>query len=113
MLENHQVKDIYIKIDDYPNISINAPLGHAFHVMHHELEDKKKYRSILVLDDDDHLKGISLIRDLIRAVGPDYLHKKQPDVKGNQPFNLEGMQQDLSALALIWQDGFTVKLQIS
>lgn len=110
MLDKLQVKDIFIKLDDYPNISINAPLGHAFRLMHHELEEKKKFRTILVLDDDDHLKGYLSIRDLIRAVGPDYLRKRQPDVKGNQPFNMEAMQPDLSSLALIWQDGFTVKV---
>lgn len=106
MLENHLVKDIYIKIDDYPNISVDAPIGRAFNIMHQTLEDKHKYRSILVLDDEDHLKGYLSLRDLIRAVGPDYLHKKRPDVKGHQPFNLEGLEQNLSALSLMWQEGF-------
>ena len=110
MLDKLLVKDIYIQLDEYPNISINAPLGHAFRLMHHELEERKKFRTILVLDDDDHLKGYISIRDLIRAVGPDYLRKRQPDVKGNQPFNMEGIEQDLSSLALIWQEGFTVKV---
>jgi Mg/Co/Ni transporter MgtE len=109
MIENHLVKDIYVKIDDYPNISVDAPVGHAFNVMHNVLEDKHKYRSILVLDADNHLKGYLSIRDLIRAVGPDHFHKKQPDVKGNQPFNFEGLNQDLSALSLLWQEGFSVK----
>jgi CBS domain-containing protein len=108
MLENHLVKDIYIKIDDYPNISADAPIGHAFHVMHHTLEDKNKYRSILVLDDDDRLRGYLSLRDLIRAVGPDYLQKNRPDVKGNQPFNFEGLGQNLSALSLLWQEGYNV-----
>lgn len=108
MLENRQVKDIYIKIENYPNISADAPIGHAFHIMHHTLEDKHKYRSILVLDDDDHLKGYLSMRDLIRAVGPDYLHKTRPDVKGHQPFNFEGLDQNLSALSLLWQEGFNV-----
>lgn len=110
MLDNLCVKDAYIKVDDYPNISDNAPIGHAIHIMHHVLEDQSKYRTILVLDDDDHLKGYLSLRDLIRAVGPDYLHKKRPDVKGHQPFNFEGLGQDLTALSLIWQDGFTLKM---
>ncbi|NNF96846.1 MAG: hypothetical protein HKM94_07975 [Halobacteria archaeon] len=50
------------------------------------------------------------MRDLIRSVGPDYLHKDRPDVKGHQPFNFEGLSQDMSALSLIWQEGFTLKL---
>lgn len=109
MLENHQVKDIYIKIDDYPNISAITPIGQAFHLMHSVLEDKNKYRSILVLDDDDRLMGYLSLRDLIRAVGPDYLHKKRPDVKGHQPFNFEGLDQNLSALSLLWQEGFNIE----
>ena len=108
MLDDLRVKDVYIKIDDYPNISLNAPMGNAFHMMHHVLEDKTKFRTILVLDDDDHLKGYLSLRDLIRAVGPDYLHKTRPDVKGHQPF--EGISQDLTALSLIWQEGFTLKM---
>lgn len=110
MLDKLRVKDLYISIDDYPNISLDAPIGYAFHMMHRVLEDKTKFRTLLVMDDDDHLKGYLSIRDLIRAVGPDYLHKKKPDVKGHQPFNIEGLDQDMSALALIWQEGFTLKL---
>ena len=111
MLDNVRVKDIYIKIDDYPNVSLDAPIGHAIYIMHNELEDKNKHRTILVLDDDDHLKGYLSLRDLIRAVGPDYLHKSRPDVKGHQPFNLEGLGQDLTLLSLIWEDSLTLKLQ--
>ena len=110
MLDELHVKDVYVKIDDYPNISHNAPIGQAIYMMHHVLEDKHKFRSILVLDNDDRLKGYLSLRDLIRAVGPEYLHKKRPDVKGNQPFDLKGLGQDLTTLSLLWQDGFTIKL---
>lgn len=109
MLENHQVKDIYVKIEDYPHVSVDTPIGNAFHIMHSVLEESHKYRSILVLDADKHLKGYLSIRDMIRAVGPDYLHKKRPDVKGNQPFDFVGLGQDLSSLSLLWQEGFTVE----
>lgn len=109
MIENHLVKDIYVKIDDYPNIMEKSPIGNAFYMMHNVLEDKHKYRSILVLDDNNRLKGYLSLRDLIRAVGPDYLQKVHPDVKGHQPFNFEGLGQNLSALSLLWQDGFSVE----
>lgn len=111
MLDKLRVNDVYVSIDDYPNISMDAPIGHAIHMMHNVLEDKNKYRTILVLDDEDHLMGYLTLRDLIRAVGPNYLHKTRPAVKGHQPFNLEGLTQDMSALSLIWQEGFTLKLQ--
>ena len=89
MLDNVRVKDLYITIDDYPNISLDAPIGYAIYYMYRVLQDKNKYRNILVLDDDDHLKGYLSLKDLIRAVGPDYLQKRHPDVKGNQPFILK------------------------
>lgn len=110
MLDKLRVKDVYVKIDDYPNIPADAPIGQAIHHMHAVLEDQSKYRTILVLDDDDHLMGYLTLRDLIRGVGPDYLHKSRPAVKGNQPFHFDGLTQDLSALSLIWQEGFTIKL---
>jgi len=110
MLDELRVSDVYVKIDDYPNISLDAPIGHAIYMMHHVLDEKHKFRSILVLDDDDHLKGYLSLRDLIRAVGPDYLQKQNPDIKGNQPFNYKGINQDLTTLSLFWQEGFTLKL---
>lgn len=110
MLDNVRVKDLYIKIDDYPNVSLDAPIGHAIHIMNHVLEDENKYRNILVLDDDDHLQGYLSLRDLIRAVGPEYLQKRHPDVKGNQPFYSEEITEDFAALSLFWEEGFTAKL---
>ncbi len=110
MLDNVRVKDLYITIDDYPNISLDAPIGYAIYFMHRVLQDKNKYRNILVLDDDDHLQGYLSLKDLIRAVGPDYLQKRKPAVKGNQPFNFEGLTPDLATLSLLWEEGFTAKL---
>ncbi len=108
MLDELCVKDIYITIDHYPNILLNAPIGEAIHIMHHELEEKTKYRTILVMNDEGHLEGYLSVFDLIRAVGPDYLQKNRPDVKSHQPHAI--MDQDMSALALIWQEGFTLKM---
>jgi hypothetical protein len=41
MLDNVRVKDLYITLDDYPNISLDAPIGHAIYVMHRVLQDKE------------------------------------------------------------------------
>lgn len=109
MLDDSRVRDVYIRIDDYPNISLHAPIGHAFHIMHHVLEDKNKYRTILVLDDDSHLKGYISLKDLIKSVGPDYLKKTKPHFMKSQ--TLDGFEQDLTSLSLIWQEGFTLNLQ--
>ncbi len=111
MLDDIVVKDVYIKIDDYPHIPDSTPVGQAIHIMHNVLEDKSKFRNILVLDEDNRLAGYLSLRDLIRAIGPDYLRKERPDIKGHQPFEFTGLDQDMSALSLIWQEGFMLKLQ--
>ena len=111
MLEELSVEDVYIKIDNYPVVAPDAPVGHVIYMMHHVLHDKHKYRSILVIDDDDHVVGHLTLQNLINAVGPDYLKQHKADVKGNQPFTTEGLDQDLSALSLLWQDGLTLRLQ--
>ena len=108
MLDKLSVKDVYIKINDYPNISLHAPIGEAFHIMHHQLELQSKYRTILVMDDDDHLKGYLSVLDMIRAVGPDYMKKKDVNIRSHQPY--PDFEQDLTALSLLWQDGFTLKV---
>ena len=108
MLDDLTVEDVFIKIDDYPNILESAPIGQAFHLMHNVLEDKTKFRTILVLDDDNHLKGYLSLHSLIRAVGPDYLQKCNPHFMKNQP--ISGFCQDLTTLSVLWQEGFTLKL---
>lgn len=110
MLDDLLIKDIFVKIDDYPNISMDAPIANAFKLMHHVLEDKSKFRTILVLDDEDQLKGYITLRDLVRAVGPDYLHKDRPALKGNQPVG-KAFSQDLTSLSLLWQDEFTFNMK--
>jgi CBS-domain-containing membrane protein len=46
----------------------------------------------------------------MRAAGPDHMQKKHPDVKGNQPFAMEGLTPDMASLSLLWEEGFTAKL---
>lgn len=108
MLDELCVKDVLIKIDDYPNIFLHAPIGEAFHIMNHQLKQKSKYRTILVMDDNEHLMGYLSVLDMIRAVGPDYMKKKEADIKSHQPY--PDFEQDLTALSLIWQEGFTLKV---
>lgn len=108
MLDKLCVKDVLIKIDDYPNISVHAPIGEAFHIMHHQLEQMTKFRTILVMDDEEHLMGYLSVLDMIRAVGPDYMKKKEKERKSYQPY--PDLEQDLTALSLIWQEGFTLKV---
>ncbi len=108
MLDDLHVRDFYIPITDYPHVSVSASICDAIQMMHNSLIEGHKYRTILVTDDDQHLQGYLSLRDLTRAIGPKYLSKKAPDYKGHQPFM--GISEDFTALSLIWQEGFTLKI---
>ena len=108
MLDDLHVRDIYVPITDYPHIPASASICDAIQMMHNSLSEGHKYRTILVTDEEGHLQGYLSLRDLMRAVGPNYLSKKTPSYKGHQPF--EGISDDFTALSLIWQEGFTLKV---
>jgi predicted transcriptional regulator len=109
MLDDLLARDFMVPIDDYPHITASSSICDAMSLMHSSLAEAHKYRTILVTDEDQHLLGYLSLRDLIRSVGPGYLSKEAPDYKGHQPF--QGISTDLSALSLIWQEGFTVKIR--
>jgi predicted transcriptional regulator len=108
MLDDLHVRDFYVPITNYPHIASSASICDAIQMMHTSLSEGHKYRTILVTDVDQHLQGYLSLRDLTRAVGPGFLSKKTPDYKGHQPF--QGISDDFSALSLIWQEGFTLKV---
>jgi len=109
MLDGLTVRDFYIPMTDYPHIDSSSPVCKAIVLMHSSLTGGSKYRTILVTDEQQRLMGYLSVRDLIRAVGPPYLRKKAPQIKGHQPFQIT--DQDFSALSLIWQEGFTEKIR--
>ncbi len=109
MLDDLLARDFMIPIEEYPHVTDASSVCEAMSLMHNALSESHKYRTILVTDEDQHLLGYLSLRDLIRAVGPRYLRKEAPDFKGHQPFR--GVPSDLSALALIWQEGFSVKIR--
>lgn len=109
MLDDLLARDFMVPIEEYPHIEASSSICDAMLMMHSNLAEAHKYRTILVTDEKQHLLGYLSLRDLIRAVGPRYLRKEAPDYKGHQPFR--GIPSDLSALSLIWQEGFTVKIR--
>ena len=109
MLDDLRARDFMIPIEEYPHIDASSSVCDAMLLMHSSLAAPYKFRTILVTDEHQHLLGYLSLRDLIRAVGPRYLRKEAPDYKGHQPF--QGIANDLSALSLIWQEGFSVKIQ--
>ncbi len=108
MLDELHIRDIYISMQVYPHLPDTASVNEAITLMHHSLNEGN-FRTILVHDENNHLQGYLSLHDLIRAVGPGYLQKTQPDFKGHQPFM--GIPQDFSALSLIWQEGFSCKIK--
>ena len=109
MPDNLVARDFMVPIEHYPHLNVSSSICDAFAMMHDSLTDAHKYRTILVTDDEQQLLGYLSLRDLIRAVGPSYLRKEAPSYKGNQPFM--GLSSDLSALSLIWQEGFSLKIR--
>jgi CBS domain-containing protein len=108
-LDNLTAQDLYIPIDQYPHLTEDAAVSTAIDMAHKALVECAQFRTILVTDSELHLKGYLSLRDLIRAVGPDFLHKRESSYHGNQPF--QGLEQDFTALSLIWQEGFTLKVK--
>jgi len=108
-LDNLTARELYVPIEKYPHMTSDSPVSDAIALMHKALVECTQYRTILVTDNAMHLMGYLSMRDLIRAVGPDFLSKKEPSYHGNQPFQF--IAQDLTALSLIWQEGFTLKIR--
>jgi CBS domain-containing protein len=108
MLDSLSVRDLYVSIDEYPHIDAEAPVAEAFAILNRALEARTRYRSMLVHDKDGLLQGYLTMRDLIRAVA-DFRHSKQPGYRYYHPF--EGVPEDFTALSLIWQEGFTLKIR--
>lgn len=108
MLDSLSVRDLYVSIDEYPHIAADAPIAEAFAILNSALEAHTRYRSMLVHDDDGRLQGYLTMRDLVHAVA-DFQHGKQTAYKYYHPF--EGIPEDFTALSLIWQDGFTLKIR--
>ena len=108
MLDSLSVRDLYVSIDDYPHIDADAPIAEAFAILNDALEAHTRYRSMLVHDKAGILQGYLTMRDLIRAVA-DFRHHRRPPYRYYHPF--EGIPEDFTALSLIWQEGFTLKIR--
>ena len=91
------IRDIYIRLAEYPNIRDTASLKDAFAVLQSGYATGKPFRHILVLDARDQLVGLLGIRELLHGLFPDYL-------RSDEHHRFEGAQSDFPALTLIWQE---------
>jgi predicted transcriptional regulator len=107
MLNHKLVKDLYVPIDEYPHITLDVPVKEAFAILKKSYAQGCGFRTILAVDEENHLKGVLTLRDLIRVAVPGFLKKKETARSGLQPY--QPVDQDYPALLLIWQEDFAGK----
>lgn len=90
------VGDYVLPLADYPHVRDTATLREVFATLKEKYDSAEQFRSVLVLDAEDHLVGMLGLRDLLHALLPDYLH--------HGAAHFEGKNDDVGALALLWQD---------
>jgi predicted transcriptional regulator len=107
MMNHKLVKDIFMPINEYPHIKDDSSISDAFSILDDSYKEGCGFRTILVLDGQDRLKGVLTLRDMIRAVVPGFLKKSTASRSGFQPY--QPVEQDYPSLLLIWQEDFPGK----
>ncbi len=90
------VRDLMVPLADFPHVHGDASLRDTFAKLHASSGPSELFRSILVLDDRGRLLGILSIKNLLHALLPDYLRHGST--------HYQGTGEDISALAVLWQD---------
>ncbi len=90
------VGDHAIPLANYPHVRADATLRDVFATLKQKYDSAEQFRSVLVLDDGDHLVGMLGLRDLLHALLPDYLH--------HSAAHFEGSGDDVATLAVLWQE---------
>lgn len=77
-----RVKDIMTPIEEYSTVGVNNTVKDAITVLKKsfcpdDLTGGKGHRSILVLDENEHLVGILTLRALLKAVEPQFIKVDQ------------------------------------
>ena len=96
----NQVRDIFVPLADFPHIAHDASVREAFAALQKQHQTAGwRFRHLLVFDAQETLVGILSIRDLLRALMPDYL-------KATAAQHVAGGLPDDAALSVLWQDSF-------
>ncbi len=90
------VSSLMIPLADYPHVRDDASLRDVYAQLHASCGSAELFRSVLVLDARDRVIGMLGLKDLLHALLPDYLRGKSR--------RFEGAGDDISALALLWQE---------
>ncbi|MCX7896941.1 MAG: CBS domain-containing protein [Rhodocyclaceae bacterium] len=91
------VRDLMIPLGKFPHVGESATLRDAFAMLHLMPSEKgDMFRNVVVLDDQGHFLGLLSLKNMLLALMPDYLRP----TKGVY----QGAHDDISALALLWQE---------
>jgi CBS domain-containing protein len=96
-MQVHTVRDVMVPLSTYPHLRETATLRDAFVVLHEAFGQGRRYRHILVLDNQQQLIGLLGLRDIMRGLFPNYLRTKEHPAH-------EGPIPDFPALTVIWQE---------
>ena len=98
-----QVLDIFVPLAELPYIAHDASVREAFAVLQEKhLTAGWRFRHLLVFDSGERLVGLLGIRDLLRALMPDYL-------KATAAQHIAGTVPDDTDLSILWQDSFVAQ----
>jgi CBS domain-containing protein len=96
----NQVRDIFTPLGEFPHLHQNATVREAFDLLYRQhASGGWRYRHLMVFDDQETLVGIISLRDLLRALMPQYL-------KANLANAYSGPLPDDASLSIIWQESF-------
>lgn len=99
MAMHDKVRDVLVPLSEYPNIREGATVRDAFALLRQGNVAGRRFRHILVLGARDQLVGVVGMRDLLKAVFPDYL-------RATLPGRFEGSLPFYPALSVLWDDTF-------
>ena len=102
---SQSIREIFVPLDEYPNIRDDATLQDAFAVLYQGFTGGKRFRHVLVLNEKRQLVGTLGLRDILRGLFPDYLRS------GELSHHAECLVPDFPALTLIWAETFQAQAE--
>jgi CBS domain-containing protein len=97
------VRDILIPLADFPHLQRSDSIHAAFSLLRSTHQNAGwRFRNMLVFENDGSLVGVLGIRDLLRALMPDYL-------KATMAQTYAGALADDASLSIVWEASFEAK----
>jgi CBS-domain-containing membrane protein len=90
------VRERMTSLADFPHVDQDAALRDVFAMLKDKFDAAEQFRSVLVFDAAQRPVGRLTLHQLLRSLLPDYLVRL--------PGHFEGGGQDVTALALLWQE---------